>query len=141
MASEYQLTSNPRTVQRMADNAFIPDDPANRDYQTYLLWLDEGNTPDPAPPPVMPTSISAVEYLARFTNDELIAVHTEANIDPEIDVGLTMIAASTQVELAPTTRSAMLTSWLDMLVTAGCITPARAAEIMRPPEPATVLPA
>ena len=32
-------------VQRVADNAFIPFDPANTDYQAYLKWLDAGNTP------------------------------------------------------------------------------------------------
>jgi hypothetical protein len=136
MASEYQLTSNPRTVQRMADNAFIPDDPANRDYQTYLAWVAEGNTPDPAPPPIYPTTIPSVEFFARFTEDELIAMHSEATTDPEIAVGITLNAAADYIEVgaAPSVHGAMLVSWLDKLVTAGCITQARVAEITRPPE-------
>ena len=39
---------DPNCVQRVADNAFIPFDPANKDYQAYLAWLAEGNTPLPA---------------------------------------------------------------------------------------------
>ena len=35
-------------VLRISDNAFIPTDPDNTDYQTYLKWVAEGNTPQPA---------------------------------------------------------------------------------------------
>jgi len=39
---------NPDSIQRIADGAFIPMDEANTDYQTYLKWVAEGNTPLPA---------------------------------------------------------------------------------------------
>jgi hypothetical protein len=44
----YQLTNQENQVKRIADNAFIPFDPANTDYAEYLKWLAEGNTPLPA---------------------------------------------------------------------------------------------
>ena len=41
-----QISDN--QIQRVADNAFIPFDPDNTDYQAYLKWVEEGNTPLPA---------------------------------------------------------------------------------------------
>lgn len=42
------------TIQRLSDNAFIPMDPANTDYQEYLEWLGEGNEPLPTDTPEAP---------------------------------------------------------------------------------------
>ena len=35
-------------VERVSDNAFIPFDPANTDYQDYLKWVADGGQPLPA---------------------------------------------------------------------------------------------
>ena len=87
MASAYQLVATPlgtqmQTVQRIADGAFIPFDPANRDYQEYLSWLDKGNTPDPAPePPAAPPP--APLQLAADPADVMDAA-TKGYVDREI---------------------------------------------------------
>ena len=54
----YKLTKNLRTnevdsIIKEKDGVFlaIPFDPANTDYQAYLKWLEEGNTPLPADEP------------------------------------------------------------------------------------------
>ena len=38
-------------ILRLLDNAYIPFDQANIDYQEYLKWVDEGNTPEPVDEP------------------------------------------------------------------------------------------
>ena len=40
-----------RMIERVADGARIPFDPANTEYQQYLEWLAEGNTPLPPDEP------------------------------------------------------------------------------------------
>ena len=39
---------NIQCVFRVSDGTCIPFDPDNTDYQEYLKWVAEGNTPEPA---------------------------------------------------------------------------------------------
>jgi hypothetical protein len=68
----YQLT-NSTTIKRLSDNAFIPPDPANTDYQEYLRWLEEGNTPLPPDPTPESEPLTAQQKLeaAGLTIEEL----------------------------------------------------------------------
>ena len=57
--ANYRLTTGTSVI-RAADQATIPNDPLNRDWQDYQAWLAHGNAPDPAPaiPVVVPDAIS-----------------------------------------------------------------------------------
>ncbi len=71
----YQLTTGD-CILRLADNAYIPPDPANTDYAAYLAWLEEGNEPEPAPEPVPASELTPAEKLAAagLTVDDLKAL-------------------------------------------------------------------
>jgi hypothetical protein len=42
------ITQQEANCVKRDDGWVIPFDPANMDYQVYLAWLEEGNTPLPA---------------------------------------------------------------------------------------------
>ena len=45
---KHPFTGNVNIILRIEDNAFIPTNNDNTDYQAYLKWISEGNTPEPA---------------------------------------------------------------------------------------------
>lgn len=76
------------TMYKIADNNYIlgpcgliPPDPSNTDYAAYLAWLDEGNTPEPAPEAVPPPELTPAQKLAAagLSVDEL---RTLLGLDP-----------------------------------------------------------
>ena len=67
----YKLTSNTSVI-RIADGAWIPNDPANRDYAAYLAWLAEGNTPDPVDPPTAEDILSKAKADRQALVDSIV---------------------------------------------------------------------
>jgi len=78
----YKLTSSNTTVQRLSDNAFIPFDRGNRDYQEYLKWLSKGNIPEPyvPPPPPVPQSITRRQCAIELRERQLITPSEALNM-------------------------------------------------------------
>lgn len=59
----YKQTKDNASIIRLSDNAFIPMDNGNSDYQAYKAWVAAGNKPQPVDAP---------------TFDELVAANTAA---------------------------------------------------------------
>jgi len=66
----YQLTAGTEIL-RLIDSAYIPADPDNTDYQNYQQWLDDGNTPEPAPPAPAPPTAAEKLAAAGLTVEDL----------------------------------------------------------------------
>lgn len=98
----YQLLPNDlmgqpaQCIKRIADNAFIPFDPANVDFQEYEKWLAEGNEPLPAPVPIPEETLAAERAAMSCTPaqmrltlhrmDLLTQVQAIADADPEASI-------------------------------------------------------
>lgn len=67
---QYQLADV--GVLRLDDNAWIPSDTHNRDWQDYQFWLAAGNVPQPLPvvqplsqPPTLLDQVNAMSQVDR----------------------------------------------------------------------------
>lgn len=66
----YKLTNGTEII-RLADTAYIPADPMNADFENYMLWLQDGNSPEPADPPAPPPTPADKLASAGLSVDDL----------------------------------------------------------------------
>lgn len=110
----YKLTQNEFII-RLEDGCYIPWDELNVDYQEYIVWLDEGNTPDPADAePVIIPSITTRQFLIAamgagfITSAEALAASTSGAVPASI--------AASFSELSPAEQVAAQITWAKMTV-------------------------
>jgi hypothetical protein len=112
----YQLTGGSLIV-RESDGAFIPADPRNADYRTYLQWVAAGNVPDPPPAPA-PAQVGQAAYNAAIAAGcQIVSTGTPAlNGTYALDDAslLKLVGEQNYIQLKSTFTNGQATrAWLD----------------------------
>ena len=109
----YYLTSSD-AVRYIVGNVHyvIPFDLSNSDYQQYLAWVAEGNTPEPdiEPPPPIPSTVTRFQALAVLAaGGYLDTVHTYIDALPRSNIQRLAFENATDWERTSPTLAALAT--------------------------------
>lgn len=113
----YKLTNN-NSISRLADNASIPADPANKDYREYLAWRAAGNNPMDADLISNPRVSEIKSRLAQIDLESIRSLRAKLSNrgKPEDDAKLTTLD-----DEAATLRAELVT--LPLLIAPAALTP------------------
>ena len=124
----YQLTSGD-TIVRLSDNAFIPNDPGNRDYREYLQWIEEGNTPLPAPSPPAPGPDYIAFWDALTTSTIYTAIREQSFVSLPMNTLATEFIALIGDAKAGRANEAAIQQSMGAILTTGTFTEAHLEEL------------
>jgi hypothetical protein len=99
----YKLLNDGAGVLRSSDNAFVPADSQNRDWQIFQAWLQVGNTPTPADPPAPPDPAAERQshYPAAWLYLEALYLARHGNPAPLAALDLKIAAVMQQFPSPP----------------------------------------
>jgi hypothetical protein len=117
----YQLTQGD-TILRLEDNAYIPLDPANRDFALFTAWLKAGNTPEPAPAPPPPTPSYVAFWEGLLATDVYQAIRGQAAISLAMNTAATEFIALLGDAKAGRVYEAAIQSSIDSILDNGTFT-------------------
>lgn len=124
----YKLTNSDMVI-RVEDNACIPADENNQDYQEYLSWLNEGNTPDSANPIIpLATQLTSLEFLDKFTHDEQLAVVQASMQSAQVKIWYDRMLAASFIDFS----DPRIAEGIDALISVGLINANRKLELTTP---------
>ena len=124
----YQLTSGD-TILRLADNAYIPQAPGNRDYREYLDWLEAGNTPEPAPAPPAPGPDYLAFWDALTTSTIYTAIREQSFTSLPMNTLATELIALLGDAKAGRANEAAIQASMAAILATGTFTEAQLAEL------------
>jgi hypothetical protein len=121
----YTLMANSWSVTRDADNASIPGDPRNADWQAYQEWLEAGGVPTAyIAPPTEPTTLTFLQFMALFTPAEQASI--VSSDDPQVKLFTLMAAGAGGILLS----DSEVIAGVNYLVTNSILTAPRATAVL-----------
>lgn len=127
----YTLHIQAGTVTRDIDGILVApaQDPNAPEYLEYVAWVNQGNSPSILDEPIAevgPRLLTKLEYMERFTDEELGTIFTVAKQSVAVEVWLEKFKLASEINL----DDPRILGGLQALESAGILATGRAMEII-----------